>query len=424
MLLKIFHLIKGNKILTGSFIVLSGGLLGSFTNYLYHLLVGRILGPKDYGILDSLISLIYLLNVFLSTIILVITKYVSTFKGQGRYETIKSFYLLVIKKLFILSLIALIFFLFSTPLVVSFLHLPSPFLYFIVWLSFILSLYSTLTRSFLQGLSKFLPLTIANLLENFFRLFITLILLFLGYKLIGAVLPFLFTAVISIFVSYFLTKNLHSGAKPSVIPEKKEIIKYIFPVFLTNIGITSLISTDIILARHYLSPHDAGLYSALSTLSKIIFFTAAPVVSVLFPSVSEAHSAQIHLRKTINTCLALISSLIILVLIPFAFFPQIIAGLLFGEKFQAVVPYLPAFSIGMGLYTIDFTLANILLALKKTSSNIYISGFALLQIVLIIFFHSKITDLVSIFILITSLLCFFLLLSCKKELNKITKTVS
>lgn len=413
--------IKNNKVISGSVIVITGGLLGSFTNYLYHLIVARSLGPKDYGILDSLISLIYLLNVPLSTVVLVITKYVSAFKGQGRLSTIKAFYLKFLKKLLFVIPISLIIFLISTPFVVKFLRLPSPFLYIWIWVSFILGLYSTLAGSFLQGLSKFLPLTIAGLVQSCLRLIITAILLLLGWNLMGAIFPFTAIAVISVFITFYLTKFLLADAKNESIPEKKEIVKYIFPVFLTNISIISLITTDIILARHFLSAESAGYYSALSTLSKIIFFAAVPIVSVLFPTVSESYSANKDIRKTVNTGFLLMGTIVAVAFGIFYFFPEIMVRLLFGEKYSAIIPYLMYFVIGMSFYTFAHTLSNILLALKKTCSSYIVAFFSLSQIIALLIFHHSISNFVTIFVIISTLLFFSLLIYYKQQITEITR---
>lgn len=83
-IIQFLKIIKANKVISGSLIMVAGGFMGSFTNYLYHLFMARFLGPKDYGILESLISVIYQLSIPLSTISFVIVKYVSYFKGQNR----------------------------------------------------------------------------------------------------------------------------------------------------------------------------------------------------------------------------------------------------------------------------------------------------------------------------------------------------
>lgn len=68
-----------------------GAIVGGFGNYLYHLLMGRMLGPADYGILVSLISIFSILGVPLSAVGLTIVKFVSAFNGKKETKAISLF---------------------------------------------------------------------------------------------------------------------------------------------------------------------------------------------------------------------------------------------------------------------------------------------------------------------------------------------
>jgi O-antigen/teichoic acid export membrane protein len=66
-----------SQLISGSLVMTLGTAVAGVFNYLYHLFMGRMLGPVDYGILASLISLAYLLSVPTATLNLVIVKFVS-----------------------------------------------------------------------------------------------------------------------------------------------------------------------------------------------------------------------------------------------------------------------------------------------------------------------------------------------------------
>lgn len=387
-----------------------GGFLISFSNYLYHLVVARLLGPKDYGLLDSLISILYQLSIPLATASMVITQYVASFKGQNRKKTIESFFWKLNKRLIFLTPLILIILLISTPFITNFLHLPSPFLFLLIVFSFILGTFSALGKSFLQGLSRFVALTISGIFEGFFRLGATILLLFLGWGLLGAIFPYLAMALLSLLLTLFLVRDLLWGEKNEPIPEKKEIFKFIFPVFFTNLGITSLITSDIILARHFLSAYEAGFYAALSTLGKIIYFAAAPVTAVIFPIVSETQAAKKDPKRVVISGLAIIGLIIIGFLAIFGLFPKLMILVLFGEKYLVLEPFVVYFAIAISLFTVNAALLNIFLALKKTLPTIFVCLAACFQILLIFLFHQSIIQIINIFILVSALLFLLLLL--------------
>lgn len=408
--IRFLKILKANKVISGSLIMVVGGFLGSFTNYLYHLSMARLLGPKDYGILESLISVIYQLSIPLTTISFVIIKYVSYFKGQNRTKTIQSFFWKVNKKILIFIPFIIIIIFISAPFISNFLHFPSSILVILVGMSFVFSIFVTLGRSFLQGLSKFFLVSITGLLDGIFRLLTALILVLLGLGLFGSVFSFFLTSIFSVSITLYLVRNLIKGNRNEPIPEKKEMFRFIFPVFFTNLAITSLVTSDIILVRHFFPSFEAGLYSALSTLGKIVFFAASPVITVILPMVSEAQAANKNFKKTALSGLLLIGLIIAGSLFVLGFFPQIMVIVLFGEKYLAMAPLVIYFSVAIAIYTINVALLNIFLALKITLPTIFVSITALLQIIMIVFFHQSLGNIINIFIVLSSLLLLSLLL--------------
>jgi O-antigen/teichoic acid export membrane protein len=407
---EIYKLTLNDKVFSGSLVMVIGGLLGSFTNYLYHLITARTLGPNDYGILDSLISLLYILLIPFATITLVVTKYVSAFKGQNRQKTIESFFWKLNRKCLYLAPFIFILIILATPLVVKFLHLPSPILFIIIGIYFLVSIFSSISRSFLQGLTRFFSLSFTGIIDGFFRLIFAGLFLSLGLGLLGAVTPFILAAILSLFFTLVFVKDLIKGKRNEPIPEKKEIVKFVFPVFMVNLASTSFITADVMLARHFLSSFDAGLYSALSTLGKIIYFAALPVTGVIFPIVSEDQAANRNVEKVILQGIFMIMIIILVIFLIFGLFPKMMVYLLFGEKYSSMIPYVVWIAMSMSLYTINFTLSNIFLSLKATASIFLICFASIAQITLIILFHQSISQIISISIIISALLLLTLLL--------------
>ncbi|MBU2577819.1 hypothetical protein KKA69_03220, partial [Patescibacteria group bacterium] len=110
---KLHRLFLDNLLLKGSFIILIGSTLANFGAYLYHLAMGRFLGPADYSILESLISVIYYLGIPMSVLGVVVVKYIS---GEKDTEKIGKFLTKILKKLAVWGFLGLIFFLLLFPL--------------------------------------------------------------------------------------------------------------------------------------------------------------------------------------------------------------------------------------------------------------------------------------------------------------------
>jgi len=82
MINKIKLLLGHSPFLKGSFIVFAGSIITSLGAYLFHLSMGRLLGPVDYGILESLISIMYFLGIPVGVLSLVVVKYVAQEKKR------------------------------------------------------------------------------------------------------------------------------------------------------------------------------------------------------------------------------------------------------------------------------------------------------------------------------------------------------
>src|SRR3990172_11215875 len=82
--------------------------LFNFLNFLFQLIMARSLDIVEYGVLATLFSILYILNVFSDSIQLIITKYSSSEKTHGLLKNILKRGL---KKSFVLSIILLFFYL-------------------------------------------------------------------------------------------------------------------------------------------------------------------------------------------------------------------------------------------------------------------------------------------------------------------------
>ena len=76
------------KFFKGSLFLFASSTLASAINYFYHLLLGRMLGPADYGTLASRISLTYLLGIPSAALNLVIVKFISSFRGKKSWQCV------------------------------------------------------------------------------------------------------------------------------------------------------------------------------------------------------------------------------------------------------------------------------------------------------------------------------------------------
>lgn len=377
-------------------------------NYLYHLLMARMLGPKLYGILEGTISFLYILSVPFTTLTLVVVKFVSTYKGKGDTKSIAGFFYYLRNKLLIYGLIGTIILLILSPLVISLLHLPSWHFPVLTALTFFIGLFSVLNKSVLQGLFKFFSFFVVNVVEIFSKIVLAIILVFLGHKALGAYFAIVASTLIGYIIAFYFIKNEKLFRERYT--EGGLVIKYSIPVFLTTLSTTSLFTTDVILARYFFPGVESGYYAALSVLGKIVFFAVWPISIVMFPMISERHARggkYKHLLLISMTFTLVISSILIAI---YYLLPDLMVSLLFGNKYLKIVPFVGIFAVFIGLYSLCALLSNFYLSLNKNIVSLLTLLGALTQIILISLFHDNLLQIIQMSIIANLVLLIFLLL--------------
>src|SRR5690606_35205120 len=88
--------IVSHPLFSGSSIMILGSLGANAINYLYHLIMGRALGPVDYGKLAAIFSLLYIVSVVPISSGFAIVKFISTAKDKKErdrfYSSIRAFF--------------------------------------------------------------------------------------------------------------------------------------------------------------------------------------------------------------------------------------------------------------------------------------------------------------------------------------------
>lgn len=400
-------IIVSNPLFSGSVIMIVGSNAVSFLNYLYHLIVGRMLGPSGYGELAALISLIGLLGVIPASLSLAIIKYISSTETEEERNNLIRW---LKSKILVGSFILFVVILFLSPLLTSFLKISNLSYLILIAISFLFTVQSGLNRAILQGLLRFKDMVASLLAENALKLSISILLIYLGFQVSGA----MFALVISSLLGWYITNfylNTNSNKGINLSPSKiRSMLLFTIPVAVQSIATTSLYSSDVILVKHFFTSHDAGIYASLSTLGKIIFFGSGPIGAVMFPLVSQRSTRgqsykRIFLYSFLTTAFIAISILLV-----YWLFPQAAIGLLYGSAYLGASNLLVWFGIFITLFTLSSLLISYGLSLRKTFVVIMPLVAAVLQILLIWFFHQTLFSVILVSIIVLTLLLVSLLI--------------
>jgi O-antigen/teichoic acid export membrane protein len=398
-----------NQLFKGSFILFIGTMIANFGSYLYHLLVGRMLGPSEYGIVSSLLSLTYLFNIPVTTLTMVVVKYTSSLYKKKGIKLASNFYYWINQKLVPLSILGLSLLIAISPFLQVFLHLKkiTPIL-IVIFYNFV-GVFFNLNMSTLQGLLCFSFVSLMLVICAFLKVVLSVGFIYLGGKSTAAVFSILISVLIGFLLSFLLVKRLFGKNTHRKEVNKGEILKYAFPVFLSIISLTSFYTIDIVLARHFLSEREAGFYSALALLGKIVFFASSSVTAVMFPIISGKSSKKEDYRKVLATSFLLVLGISLFISVIYFIFPELVITLLFGRKYLLIASNLGFFSLFIIFYSLSNLLINFYLSISKTGVVFLPLTMMFLQVLLINLFHRTIRQIISVNILVMAVLTFGLL---------------
>jgi len=398
--------LAGNKLIAGSLVMFSGTMVANVGNYIYHLLMGRMLGPVGYGELQSVISVAYLLFIFISALALTTTKFIAGLKGRGDQAGIRWLFAVLNRKVLLAASVVLILTILGSPLVKNFLHLHSTLPIIFAGLLFLISALSSVNRAILQGLLRFKQIVQSHISETAFKVAAAVILVSLGWAVDGATLALVLASLVGLWTAFRFLKPLRHGRSSQPDLNKKIFLQYGLPVFFSNLSFTSLFTNDIILVKHFFPAYEAGLYASLAVLGKIIFFATGAIPNVMFPMIVHRRSQGKKIKHLLLASLALLSIIAAAAVLVYWLFPKLMVRLLFGSDYLAIAPLLVWMAIFMSLYSLSYLLTSFSLSIEKTKVVFFGVAAALLQVALIALFHQQLLQVVWISIGITG--CLFL----------------
>lgn len=409
-----------HPLISGSTIILVGSFFANLLNFGFNLAMGRLLLPSDYGNLAALISIFNIFSVFSATVITVFTKFTASYVGKEKEGLIGR---LIIKGTVwvggISLLIAAILLIFTVQLS-DFLKINDKTIIYLTILSLVFSFLSAVTFGVLQGLMKFFYFSFLNIFSSFGKLVIGVMLILLGLKVVGAMSALLFSTLLGYILAFlplyrYMKRENSNGSLGKIY---RELTKYAFPVFLSGLGMTSLISSDIILVKHFFDPVTAGQYAALSIMGRSIFYVVGPITFVLFPIIAQKIERKEKLGDTILLSVALVGLPCLVLSGIYFIFPDLIRLIFFpASEYASLKPYLGPFSIFICFYSFAWLLNSLYLSVGKTSVFIFTLSAAILEIVLITFFHENIMQIVLELIVVSFVFLASLLLYYRKAIS-------
>ncbi|MEK6800831.1 MAG: oligosaccharide flippase family protein [Nanoarchaeota archaeon] len=393
-----------------------GSMSVAILNYFYHVFMGRLLGPFDYGVLGSLFAIIYLATFASNTFTRTISKYSAEFESKGKKGELKGMIKRGFFKILFYGLIVFLIYLAFIPLLSDFMNIESRSSMIIVGLVGFLSIIGTVVSGSLNGLQKFGWQNFLAFDSALVKFLLALILVYLGFGINGALLGILIGTSIVILFGFFPVFKELKGVKSKKF-DSKEIYLYAVPVFFASLLPLLLITFDQILVKHFFSSLDAGYYAAAGNIAKIIWFGSGFLVSALFPKVVSLRAQGKKTNKLLVKSLIYTSFLALIGIAIYFASPRLIVLFVYGKEYMAITSLIGMFGLGLGLFSVSQIFITYNLAIERYGFIYIIFIGFILQVLGMLMFHQNLLEIIKVSLLAEAFILFGLVIYNWREFN-------
>jgi len=383
--------IQPEQIFMLSVLLVNGG------NYLYNLVLGRVLGPEKFADAAILITFLLVLSFVAMTFQLVTAKFSVVFEESVFRAFISNIFRSALFTGIVLGA-AIVFF--ATDLQ-AFFKTTSSTMFVIFGFGVPFYFLMSVNRGVFQGRKELKSLSITYQTEMISRLAITFLLL--------AFLQVLDTSLviaIGIFCSFifglfpFKNKKFLQLKSFTLAQNQQKLVKNFF-IITAFYELTQIIinNSDILLVKHYFDAHEAGLYASLALIGRVVYFIAWMFVMLLLPSVIQLKKEGKSTLPILVKYLGYIAFIAITIVVGCYLFPETVIQLLFGNEYLVIAPLLWKYALATGIFAISNIFAYYYLSLDKYVPVVLSGLFGMLQILLIVFFHESLAQVVHVQIL-------------------------
>lgn len=377
-------------------------MISNFFNYVFNSFIGRNVSFDDFGLYSLFNSFWALFSIFLVPLGATVANRVSYLDGSDGKLASRAFYVQTMRKLHIPIAAIVILWLAASPPLHQFFKLPSVWALALFAPVMTVSLYTSMMKGFLNGRLDFARVGFLFLLEAASRLGFGILLVTLGHPqllylaIVGSV------SVWGLATYYFV--HIREGR------EHQAHVNYPFPkrffiaAFVAGLCTNAFMSFDVLLAKHYLTPYDAGRYAFLSLVGKMVFFFGSTLQIFIIPLVSKNEGAH---KQSSRVFLATVGSSVVLtaiMVIAIGHFGYITMPILFGSKVNNIAPYLVLYAYAMGFFTVANAIIQFHLAKHQYAFSVVGFLAAVIMSFVIMTHHSSIQEIATVLMYTTSTL--------------------
>ncbi len=386
-----------SRILGGSLVMLVGSGLVSAVNFGYNVAVARLLGPAGFGHAAAAVTLLMLISAITLAYQLVCAKFVARNESAGAKAAV---YRTLLRRAWIVGiLLGGVIGAASRP-VATYLHLPSANLVILLAAGIAFYIPLGVKRGGLQGVCAFRGLSANFILEALVKFLGAIVLILLGYGVLGAVAAIAGSVILAYFVPPTpreLRVAAEAGLPASFGEGIQAIVFFVGQVVINNI--------DILLVKHFFAATAAGMYAAVALVGRVVYMLSWSVVSAMFPVSAGGKRTQDDVA-VLFVPLGIVLGIALVFTVGLGLFPKLALRVVFGPGFaaQGFGGLLMLYAAATGVYSLGVVLMAYEMSRRIANTSWVQLAFSGAIMVGICLFHSTLREVVMVQFLLMILL--------------------
>jgi O-antigen/teichoic acid export membrane protein len=347
------------RVLSGSFVLLTGSGLVTAINFLYNIAVARFLGPTGFGHATAVYTLLILISAVTLSFQIVTAKVVAQ---QGSFEGKSAAYRGFHKSAWRCGILVAMLLLVFEKAIAAYLNLPTPTL--IVLLGVGVAFYVPLgsRRGYIQGAYGFDRLAVNLVLEGLVRLGGSLVLIWLGLGVRGVIAA----NAAGVAVAYLSAAPKIAPAAPNQV-HLPDAFREALQAIVFFAGQVLINNCDIVVVKHFFPPTAAGLYAAVALVGRVVFAFSSAVINTMFPLMAGTRREQRNDHSVLVTSLLLVLGIGSVLALGLRLAPAGIWTALFGSQFSIAGKYgLPYLLALYAATTVIYSLSVVIIAYEMS----------------------------------------------------------
>jgi len=260
------------------------------SGFLLNVILGRLLGASAFGLFTMTFTIYTMSSLFGSLgIPSAIVRYVAAYKECK--EKINTFASCGVTNSILLGIfVCIVLFTFSDMFAEIFNMSKLSELIRIASLGVPFLMLNNVLISILNGFREMKSYASRNIIRSVLLLALTILLLYLGWGVKGAVLALILSEKLLFLFLIIKIRDLFNFVLYDFLSTTKELIKFGSRLFLANIIWVTNTYTDTLLVGYFLTDKDVGIYAVAVAVARVLRMLSGIVSTVTYPAISEYHS--------------------------------------------------------------------------------------------------------------------------------------